>query len=193
MTAEAAVAEIGHNLPEDPLEAIREQLADHYARTMTKAEDLLQGVQKCPIEIEDVETARQVTDFVNQVKAIAVRLEEGRKEEGEPYTARTAVVNDFFKPTHDLLRECAGDLEDRLTAFQTANNIDQVRGDYGGVASVTATTAFEIESLEDIPLTDLRQFIPESAIEKAIRAAIKDGRTEIEGVRIFEKKTTVVR
>jgi hypothetical protein len=52
---------------------------------------------------------------------------------------------------------------------------------------------FEIVDLDSVPLSTLRPFIPRADIEKAIRAFVKVGHREIEGVRIFKTELAVIR
>lgn len=55
-----------------------------------------------------------------------------------------------------------------------------------GTASLRTMWDFDIEDLNRIDLEALRPFIPQSAIEQALRAFIKSGRRQIVGARIYE-------
>lgn len=59
-----------------------------------------------------------------------------------------------------------------------------------GTASLQASWTFEIEDLNTIDLEALRPFIPQTAIEQALRAFIKSGRRSIKGARIYETDST---
>lgn len=57
----------------------------------------------------------------------------------------------------------------------------------GGTATLQQTWEFEIEDINRIDLEALRPFIPQTAIEQAMRAFVRSGRREIHGARIFAK------
>lgn len=69
----------------------------------------------------------------------------------------------------------------------------QVRGDLGTTASARKTWAFEIEDQSKIPVAILRRYLTQDAIEKAVRAAVRQGERDIKGVRIFETVKAQVR
>jgi len=56
-----------------------------------------------------------------------------------------------------------------------------------GTATLAQSWEFEIENIDVIDLEALRPFIPQTAIEQAMRGFIKSGRREIKGARIFSK------
>ena len=67
------------------------------------------------------------------------------------------------------------------------------KGDYGSVGHARKQTTFEITDEGLIPAVALWPFIDLPCKEKAVRAAIKAGVTEIPGVRIYQKESIVVR
>ncbi len=69
----------------------------------------------------------------------------------------------------------------------------QVRGEYGAVASARTVWEFEIEDASKIPVSVLRKYLTADAIEKAMRAAVRDGVRDVKGVRIFETTKAQVR
>lgn len=72
-----------------------------------------------------------------------------------------------------------------MDANATSTDLTRTRTT-AGTASLQTAWTFEIESLNAIDLEALRPFIPQSAIEQALRAFIKSGRRELKGARIFE-------
>lgn len=62
-----------------------------------------------------------------------------------------------------------------------------------GTATVRTFWTFEGLDMATIDLEALRPYLDPSAIEKAIRAAIKDGQRDLKGVNIVQQSTTVVR
>lgn len=69
----------------------------------------------------------------------------------------------------------------------TTADLSRTRGTFGSTASLRTTTEFTIEDVNSVP----REFLMVN--DAAIRAAIKAGRREIPGVKIFQKQQTVVR
>jgi len=236
----------GHNLPADPVEALRLQLTDRNADLIARRDELLAGVDRAPEKIEDEDMSRKVTDFAKQVKTARKTGESRRKDDKEPHLEAGRTVDGFYKAEiTDPLDKAVKTLESRLTvyqrtkmeaerrrreeearkaaeeakareeALQTEEDLDsaiaaeeqakeaeratqakpaelgQVRGDYG-VSSMRANWTFEITGPVDLEV--LRPYFTQDAIDKAIRAAIKDGVRDpaIRGVRIFKDFKAVV-
>lgn len=69
----------------------------------------------------------------------------------------------------------------------------KISGTYGASAALKTDWVFEIEKLSDIPLDELRPYLPLPAIEQALRAYVKAGNRTLKGVRIFQQATARVR
>lgn len=69
----------------------------------------------------------------------------------------------------------------------TTADLSRTRGTFGSTASLRTTTEFEVTDLSQVP----RQYLMVN--EPSIRAAIKGGVKAIDGVRIYQKQSTVVR
>ena len=62
-----------------------------------------------------------------------------------------------------------------------------------GTASLRDNWTFDELDMNTIDLETLRPFIPQTAIEQALRAYIKAGRREIKGARIFNDNKSTFR
>jgi len=231
--------QMGHNLPSDPVEALRLQLADKNSDLTARRDELLEGVKRAPATILDQETAEKVAAFTKQLKGARKLGEDRRKADKEPHLEACRTVDTFYKGLIDPLQQSAATLEGRLTVYQKmvaererqrreeeerkaaeeaaareaamrneedleaaiaaeehakaasqavqapVTELGRVTGDYGVNSSLRTFWAFEITGPVD--LDALRPYIDAAAIEKAIRAAIKDGVRDpaIRGVRIF--------
>ena len=102
------------------------------------------------------------------------------------------------KTEDDTTLDAAVEAENSAVAFEEDAKAKpaehaRVRGDYGSVATLRTDWKFEVTDKDAINLNALRPYISTDAIEKAIRAFVKQGGRELAGVRIFEEQTTVVR
>lgn len=86
---------------------------------------------------------------------------------------------------------------DAAKAAQAADakpaDMARTRGDYGAVGTLRREWVFDDLDRNALDLEALRPFIPQDAIEKAIRAFIRSGGRQLAGVRIYETETTMVR
>lgn len=86
--------------------------------------------------------------------------------------------------------------EQAANALEQADKAVEARGNTvtdAGTATVrTEWKAVEVD-YENVDLTVLRRYIDQAAIDKALRAAIRDGQREIYGAKIVQVSTTVVR
>lgn len=69
----------------------------------------------------------------------------------------------------------------------------RIRSDYGAVVSGSKHTTFDELDMKKIDLEALRPYLDKTAVEKAIRAFIKDGGQSIIGARIHEAVRTSIR
>lgn len=81
----------------------------------------------------------------------------------------------------------------RKDAEAKVTDLARTRGDYGGVATLATRWTFKDLNRHAIDLEALRQYLPQDAIEKAVRAAIRAGVRDLRGVTIFQDETAVIR
>ena len=245
MSAAEEIAGVGHNLPGDPLEALRLQLTDRNGDLMARRDELLAGVAKVPEKIEDEDMSSRVTDFTKQIKTARKLGKDRHGEDKKPHLEAGRAVDAFYKDITDPLDQAARTLESKLTVYQRQKmekerqrreeearraaeeakareeamqtdedleaavkaeeeasraaeatqakpaDLGQVRGDYA-VSSMRGTWTFKITGVVDLEV--LRPYFTQDAIDKAIRAAIKDGVRDpaIRGVHIFKDFKAVV-
>jgi hypothetical protein len=91
-----------------------------------------------------------------------------------------------------ILAQEAAEEAAREVAAKPAD-LSRTRGDYGAVASLRTSWAFEVEDLHAIPLDALRPYFTPDAVEKALRAYVRAGGRQLAGVRIFQQSSAVVR
>lgn len=152
-----------------------------------KVVDAFFGGMVDPLKTGREVVLRKLTAF-QTAKAEAerkAREEAARIAAEEAAKAAAAVVTDA-----DLDNAIAKE-EQAVAAVQateaTTADLSRTRGAYGSTASLRTTTEFTIEDVNSVP----REFLMVN--DAAIRAAIKAGRREIPGVKIFQKQQTVVR
>ena len=120
------------------------------------------------------------------------RREEERQRAEEEARAKAAEMKS--EDDLDAAVEAEVQAQDAAKAAEAnAAEMSRTRGDMGSVSSLRTTWAFEVDDWDRIPLDMLRAHLPKSAIEQAIRSFIKAGGRSIDGVRIFEKHSAVVR
>jgi tryptophan 2,3-dioxygenase len=79
-------------------------------------------------------------------------------------------------------------------AQQSAADLSRTRSNEGGsVSSLRTVWDFRDLNKDVVDLEKLRPFIHVDAIEKAVRAYIKSGGRELQGVTIYEDRKVVVR
>lgn len=74
-----------------------------------------------------------------------------------------------------------------------AAELSQTRGEYGSLSSLRTVWTFDGIDRDALDLEALRQHFPIDGLEKAIRSFIRAGGRELNGTRIFETTTAVVR
>jgi hypothetical protein len=107
-----------HNLPPDPLEFLRAELADANADLIERADRLIEGVARVPEEIADEDLAAKVSDFVRQIAACAKLADERRTTAKQPYLDAGRTIDGYFKKIADGLDRGKKTLLDRLTVYQ---------------------------------------------------------------------------
>ena len=71
-------------------------------------------------------------------------------------------------------------------------DLARTRGE-ASLSTLKETWEFEIVDIQAIPLSVLRPFLPRPDIEKAVRAFVRVGHRELEGVRIYKVESAVIR
>lgn len=104
------------------------------------------------------------------------------------------------KATQDRKLEQAAQLEEQAAEVQKTAEVKpaemaRTRGELGSVSTLKQTWTFAIEDEGAIDLEALRPYLPRTDIEKAIRAFVRvhKGSKKLDGVRIFEETSAVVR
>lgn len=123
----------------------------------------------------------------------AARAEKERREREEAAhkaAQEAAAAAAKVETEADLDRAIAKEEQAAATvkaAQATTADLSRSRGQFGSVASLRTTMEFTVEDVNSVP----REFLMVN--DAAIRAAIKAGRREIPGIKIFQKQQTVVR
>ena len=109
-----------HNLA-DPLQRLREDLAEAHADLIARRDELLAGVERAPTTVTDEDMNKRLTDFGGQL-AKAAKLAEARHEIAKrPHLEAGRVVDAFFVAgIAARLRAASKTIADRLTVFQKA-------------------------------------------------------------------------
>lgn len=94
----------------------------------------------------------------------------------------------------DAARKAAADAAKAAQAADAKPaDMARTRGDYGAVGTLRREVTFDGLDRAALDLEALRPYLPQDAIEKAIRAFIRAGGRQLRGVRIYETETAVVR
>ena len=174
--------------------AAHEKLCDGTRKTVkapyaeaVKVVDAFFGNMVDPLKAGRDVVLRKLTVF-QSAKAEAERL--AREEAARKAAEEAAVAAAKVETDADLAQAIAKE-EQAAVAIQateaTTADLSRSRGQYGSVASLRSTWDFTIEDVNSVP----REFLMVN--DAAVKAATKAGRREIPGVKIFQKKQTVVR
>lgn len=135
----------------------------------------------------------RLTDYQRRI----AEVERKRREEEAERLRKEAAEREASLHNEDDLEEAirAGAEAERAAkeAEAKAADLTKARGEFGSVASLRTFWTFEIEDIHAVPLETLRRHFTPDAIEKAVRAYVRDGGRELPGVRIFETQETRVR
>lgn len=115
-----AAAGPGHNLPPDPIEALRERLRDDHADKLRRADDLLVGAGRVPDVIADDEVAGKVADFIKQIAAHMKILDHARVTEKEPHLSAGRAIDGLFGAPVKALDDAKAKVNRRLAAYLQA-------------------------------------------------------------------------
>lgn len=80
-----------------------------------------------------------------------------------------------------------------VAAKAKSADLSRTRGDYGGVSSLRARWTGYLTDRGSLDLEQLRHHFSEDAMNQAIRSFVKAGGRELQGARIYEDQSTVVR
>lgn len=174
--------------------AAHEKLCDGTRKTVkapyaeaVKVVDAFFGGMVDPLKTGRDVVLRKLTVF-QTAKAEAER--QAREEAARIAAAEAAKAAAAVTTEADLAQAIAKE-EEAAVAVQateaTTADLSRSRGQYGSVASLRSTWDFTIEDVNSVP----REFLMVN--DAAIKAAIKAGRREIPGVKIFQQQKTVVR
>lgn len=253
MTANAAVAGIGHNSQAMTLE---ERLASDHETLRASVTAALDAARALPSAVESDEDVARVSPIVKMLISLTGKAEDARVREKEPYLDGGRRVDAWFADIKKRLQTAKDILDRRNKAYldakaklererreaaeraareETERRLREARAaeeagrpvaaemaleeaasadtkanalsaaatasvkDLARVRAADTTTslktewAFEIEDLGKVDLLAIRAFLPQSAIEQALRGAVRAGYRQIPGVRIFEVTKTTYR
>lgn len=134
-----------------------------------------------------------------------VRMEEERKaREAEESARRAAAEAEAALSTEDDLEKAIAAEEAAKKAAEAAQatarassasaaELSRTRGDLGSVASLRTMWTGEMVDRYQLDLESLRDHIPQTALDQAIRSFVKAGGRELRGARIFEVQDAVIR
>lgn len=83
--------------------------------------------------------------------------------------------------------------EAQATAVAPVAELARTTTQSGLTAGAKSSWVFEVTDWNAIPIEELRPYLDQAAIEKAIKAAVKIGKRELAGVRIFQQETATFR
>lgn len=108
----------GHNQPPSEIEILRQKLAEETAALAKRRDDLLAGVARAPLTIEDEETCGKVADLIKLITACHKSAETMRVGRKEPFLEAGRAVDGFFKKITEPLEKAKDSVQKRLTAYQ---------------------------------------------------------------------------
>lgn len=167
------IAGIGHNQTGPVTLQIRE-LKEKHGDLETTRNELLAGVDNVPDDLT-LEDARDLSDFIKQIGDNAKAAENLRENTKAGPLEICKAIDNYFKTITDPLEAVNRKLKTKLCAYMRTGDDEQIRGDRGSVASLTARTSFTIIDEKKIP----RRFL--SPDKAKINAARKAG-TYIPGI-----------
>lgn len=171
-----------------------ELLLEQHADLIRRRDELLDSASRAPETVDGEDTAGKFAEAIRMIVALMAQAETKRVDAKEPYLKGGRLTDGFFQAIQNPLDAADEMLRDRLNLWMTATGTQQVRGDYGALASLQSRWTFELLSGgADLDIHALRRFIPLNVLAKAIRAFIDEGGRELRGVRIFETTKTVIR
>lgn len=140
---------------------------------------------------------QKIADEYQRAVAVEARRkaeEEARKarQEEEARLAQAMAAReanrDKHAEQHTAKAEAAGFAAERAEAVANTSAADLTRQrlDSGVLATSKEAWTFEITDFDAVPLDKLRPYFTRAHVEQAVRLAVKQGRRELAGVRIYE-------
>lgn len=133
---------------------------------------------------------KEAEEKARQLELARLAQEQAEKLAKEAMAHADAGIND----TAGELLDYAIEKENKAAAI--IDKSEDVRGkSYGSFSSASSRKVWvgEIENIAAVDLEALRKYLDKDALDKAIRAAIKDGVRQITGVKIFEEDKLTIR
>ena len=201
MSNDLAAPGIGHNRPVAwiadgrvvlDLDQLREYLIEGATELAQLRDQWLGAFSRAPTTIETTQVAMRMTDLAKALRAIVQKADPERLIVKEAFAAGGRLVDLIYRPIIDPVQSALDETMERLTAWQKEHP-EQLRTDLGNLLSPTHRWEFRDLDPETIDLSTLRRYLPRDAIEKALRAFIRDGGREINGAVIFENTNSQVR
>lgn len=109
---DAAIAEIGDNLPEVEVDPLLERLQENHADLIKRRDELLASFGRAPVIIGDEETAKKMADFAEQLTKFIKRTDAVHADEKAPFLTAGRTVDNFW---HSL--------KDDIAASKTSLNV----------------------------------------------------------------------
>lgn len=98
---DAAIAEIGDNQPEVEVDPLLERLQENHADLITRRDELLAGIARAPVIINDEETAGKMADFAEQLTKFVKRTDAVHADEKAPFLTAGRTVDNFWHSLKD--------------------------------------------------------------------------------------------
>ena len=173
---------------------LAEVLAEETAALAKRRDELLAAVGRT-VDIGTPEYAGKVADLARMVGACIKAAEDAHKERKEPYLRDGRAVDAAYKrEIIEPLAEAKETLAASLAGYQHNNDIEQVRGELGSVSTLREEWSWEwTDRFNRFDFSQLERYFSPDAVDKAIRAAIKDGLRELKGVRIYKTHDVTIR
>lgn len=164
------------------------RLQTDYEAALLRAEELAAGAARVPDTIDTDELADRATSFVAQIKQHAKRVDEYRVAEKADFLGACRTVDRFFGALADKLVPAAKGVERKLQAYLASKQAPRVRAALGGTASLVSSWTFRVTDRKQIEWAQLAPYLDDTALEKAIRAAVRAGVRDLRGVEIYQEK-----
>lgn len=189
----------------DPINEEKNAVQAHFKTITEQMEDALKPVterlaawqkEKDRILKEDAERRRREAEEAEakarQEAEEARRAAEEIARKAQTDTERQAAAN-LFAREREATERAEQATQTSQEATRAATRTTRLRGDYGSVGFVRESWDFEIVDINAIPAAVLWRYLDRESIEKAIRAAMRAGVTEIRGVKINPKSSLIVK
>lgn len=113
---------IGGNLPPEPIEppvplTLQEQLALDHADLVKRIAELAELAAKAPLEVNDEETFKPLSDLLKSGRVAITMSEAARKIENEESRRRTAMIDAWFKNPADALTALMKTVKERTDVY----------------------------------------------------------------------------